>query len=173
MWAHFATRIESSMQVKLRLSVLRNKVSTCLSFLCCPYFFVLSWRPLGFFWRFFGASVVSFACLCHPCRCLWLAWAVCGLSLLLLVVSVARLDFLFHFAFRDHLLCNFAVAFCGARGFPCMGSQHVFHHARRSGEVGGFCRRSLVHYKIWHFCRNQFREVAFQNTARFRMIQIA
>ena len=56
-------------------------------------FFVLSWRPLGFFWRFFGASVVSFACWCHPCRCLWLAWAVCGLSLLLFVVPVARLDF--------------------------------------------------------------------------------
>ena len=40
--------------------------------------------PLGLFWRPFGASVVSLACWCHPVGCLWLAWAVCGLALLLL-----------------------------------------------------------------------------------------
>ena len=39
----------------------------------------------------FGASVVSLACWGHPCTCLWLAWAVCGLSLLLFIVPVARL----------------------------------------------------------------------------------
>ena len=34
------------------------------------------WRPLGVFWRLFGASVVSLACWCHPFARLWLAWAV-------------------------------------------------------------------------------------------------
>ena len=54
------------------------------------------------FWSVFGGLGVSFgilleplssllACWCHPFGCLWLAWAVCGLSLLLFVVCLARL----------------------------------------------------------------------------------
>ena len=39
----------------------------------------------------FRASVVSLACWCHPVRCLWLAWAVCVLVLLLFLVLLARL----------------------------------------------------------------------------------
>ena len=31
-----------------------------------------------------GASLVSLVCWCHPVGCLWLAWAACGLSLLIL-----------------------------------------------------------------------------------------
>ena len=46
---------------------------------------------LAVFWRPFGVSVVSLACRCHPCGSLWLAWAVCGLSLLLFVVPLACL----------------------------------------------------------------------------------
>ena len=48
-------------------------------------------RSSGVFWRPFGVSVVSLACWCYPFGCLWLAWAVCGLSLLLFVVPLARL----------------------------------------------------------------------------------
>ena len=63
-----------------------------------PLFFVF----FHHFWSFFGGLGVSFrilveplssllACWCHPFGCLWLAWAVCGLSLLLFVVPLARL----------------------------------------------------------------------------------
>ena len=45
----------------------------------------------GVLLRHFGASVFSLACWCHPVGCLWLAWAVRGLSLLLFVVPLARL----------------------------------------------------------------------------------
>ena len=38
---------------------------------------------LELFGRPFGVSVVSLACWCHLVGCIWLAWAVCGLSLLL------------------------------------------------------------------------------------------
>ena len=52
------------------------------SFFC--HFKCLFGGLLCFFWRSFGASVVSLACWCHPFARLWLAWAVCELSLLLL-----------------------------------------------------------------------------------------
>ena len=45
---------------------------------------------LGIFWRPFGISVVSSACRCRSFGYLWLACAVCGLSLLLFVVPLAR-----------------------------------------------------------------------------------
>ena len=54
-------------------------------------FLMLFWRPLDSFWRPFGAFVVSLAFWCHPFGCLWLAWALCGPSLLLFVVPLARL----------------------------------------------------------------------------------
>ena len=52
---------------------------------------VVCWKPLGIFWRPFGAFVVSLACWCHPFVCLWLAWAVCGPSMLIFVAPLARL----------------------------------------------------------------------------------
>ena len=82
-------------------SILRIR-STCLRFLWFPkmlkkhvfarlslsYFFIILGafgKPLRFCWRPFGTSVVSLACWCHPFGCLWLAWAVFGLSLVLFV----------------------------------------------------------------------------------------
>ena len=76
-----------------------------------------------YFWCLLGGLGVSFGilleplssllgCWCHPFGCLWLAWAVCGLSLLLFVVPVARLGCLwalgpprdlFFALFLDHL----------------------------------------------------------------------
>ena len=41
---------------------------------------------LALLWRPFGAPVASLACWRRPFGCLWLAWAVRGLSLLLFVV---------------------------------------------------------------------------------------
>ena len=91
-----------------------NAKKTCfhlpLFFMFFSLFLVFFWRPLGFFWRPFGAFVVSLAFWCHPFGCLWLAWALCGPSLLLFVVSLARLGclwargplrecFLLHFLF--------------------------------------------------------------------------
>ena len=72
--------------------MLKSQVFTCLSFWCFFHHFL----------SFFGGLGVSFgilleplslllACWCHPFGCLWLAWAVCGLSLLLFVVPLARL----------------------------------------------------------------------------------
>ena len=103
------------------LAMLKKHVFTCLSFSCFFTILVFFWRPLGFFWRPFGAFVVSLAFWCHPFGCLWLAWALCGPSLLLFVVSLARLGclwargplrdcFLLHFRF---ILVSFFEQFGG------------------------------------------------------------
>ena len=63
---------------------------------------------LAFFWGPFGAPVVSLACWRRPFGCLWLAWAVCGPSLLLFVVPLARLGCLWaRGPLRDRFLLHF------------------------------------------------------------------
>ena len=55
------------------------------------YFFLcLLGGILALLWCSFGVSDLSLACWCRSFRCLWLAWAVCGLSLLLFLVPLAR-----------------------------------------------------------------------------------
>ena len=46
------------------------------------HFWCLLGSILALLWRPFGAIAVSLACWCHPFGCVWLAWAVCGVSLL-------------------------------------------------------------------------------------------
>ena len=95
------------MQVKLLFPKKTKFPLTCLLHVF-SLFLVPFWRSLGFFWRPFGASVVSLACGCHPCRCLWLAWVVFGLTLLLFVVLLARLGCLWaRGPFQDRFLLYF------------------------------------------------------------------
>ena len=86
------------MQVKLLFSILKNKVSTCLSFCCFFIIFgpflealgsllALFWSLGHLFWRAgvillgaFGSPGLSVGSLCYFLWCLWLVWAVCGLG---------------------------------------------------------------------------------------------
>ena len=92
----------------LFLAMLKNMFSLASLFPVFLQFLVFFWRPLGFFWRPFGAFVVSLAFWCHPFGCLWLAWALCGPSLLLFVVPLARLGCLWaRGPLRDCFLLHF------------------------------------------------------------------
>ena len=113
-------------------------------------FLVFFWRPLGFFWRPFGAFVVSLAFWCHHFGCLWRAWAVCGPSLLLFVVPLARLGclwargplrdcFLLHFRL---ILVSFFEQFGGGFASFCI--------LVLSGAAFGFCS--------WCDCLGIFRD---------------
>ena len=72
------------MQLKLLFSIF-------LSFLCFSLFLGFFWRPWGHFGILLDLWSFLLACWCHPFWRLWLAWAVCGPSLLLFVVPLARL----------------------------------------------------------------------------------
>ena len=65
MGAHF--RPESSSHAgKTAIFNFKKQGFHCLSFSRFLLFLVPFWRPLGFFWKPFGASVVSLACWCYP-----------------------------------------------------------------------------------------------------------
>ena len=98
-------------------SILKSKVSTCLSFSCFSIIFGSFWRPWGLFWHPFGAFVVSFGVLVSSfwvplarLGCLWAlsatfcgAFGPSGLSLGLLsyflVTRAARRGFFDLFSF--------------------------------------------------------------------------
>ena len=89
-------------------------MSTCLSFSCVFIIFGPFLDPLESLFGIFLEPLSSLlACCCHLFKCLWLAWAVCVLSLLLFVVPLARLGCLWA---RGPLRACFLVHF-----------QHLFH----------------------------------------------
>ena len=95
--------------------------------------------PLGVFWWPFGVSVVSLACWCHSFGCLWLAWAVCGLPLLLFVVPLPRLG----------SLGSLRLWFGGARAMFSLFNS--FKRASRSHAKTGFAFSILlcVQFRFW------------------------
>ena len=58
-----SSQSSAPMQVKLTFSILKSKVSTCLSFSCFSIIFGSFWRPWSLFWHPFEAFVVSFGAL--------------------------------------------------------------------------------------------------------------
>ena len=66
-WELNFRKLDQHFYVFLRfLEMLKNMFSPASLFHVFSSFFVFCWRLLGFFWRSFGAFVVSLAFWCHP-----------------------------------------------------------------------------------------------------------